>query len=161
MLAIGSPFGFDLPTALTDAMAGGLCYYENFRGFQDVLFCMLQGTPVDYIVGVLVRTHPGVEGKPGAVMPLAFGFASNMTTVSRGRMPIAYTTTAPGHVSLKVYDGMGRLVQTLVNSHQPAGEKSVYWNHKDISNRTVANGVYFLKLEADNQSAVHKLILVR
>ncbi|MGD8979094.1 MAG: FlgD immunoglobulin-like domain containing protein, partial [candidate division WOR-3 bacterium] len=85
----------------------------------------------------------------------------SMATVSRGRMPIAYSTTTPSHVSLKVYDGMGRLVQTLVNAQQPAGEKSVYWDNKDLSNRTVSNGVYFLKLEADNQAAVHKLILVR
>ncbi|MGB7054757.1 MAG: FlgD immunoglobulin-like domain containing protein, partial [bacterium] len=60
-----------------------------------------------------------------------------------------------------VYDGMGRLVQTLVNSHQPAGEKSILWNNKDLNQRTVANGVYFFKLEADNQAAAHKLILVR
>ena len=76
-------------------------------------------------------------------------------------MPVAYNTSTPGHVSLKVYDGMGRLVQTLVNAHQPAGEKLVAWDSKDLSNRTVANGVYFLKLEANDQTAVHKLILVR
>ena len=84
-----------------------------------------------------------------------------MATVSRGRMPIAYTTGVPAHVSLKVYDGAGRLVQTLVNSHQPAGEKSAYWDSRDLNQRQVSNGVYFLKLEADNQIAVHKLILVR
>jgi hypothetical protein len=161
MTFTGVNIGFALPSALTDAIAGGLCYYESFRGYQDVLFAMLQGTPNDYVVGILVRTHPGVEGKPGTVMPLAFGFAPSMATVSRGRMPIAYSTTTPSHVSLKVYDGMGRLVQTLVNAQQPAGEKSVYWDNKDLSNRTVSNGVYFLKLEADNQAAVHKLILVR
>jgi flagellar hook assembly protein FlgD len=55
---------------------------------------------------------------------------------------------------------MGRLVQTLVNTHQTAGEKSVYWDNKDLSNRTVSIGVYFLKLEANEQTAVHKLILV-
>jgi flagellar hook assembly protein FlgD len=76
-------------------------------------------------------------------------------------MPIAYSTTTPSHVSLKVYDGMGRLVQTLVNAQQPAGEKSVYWDSKDVSNRTVSNGVYFLKLAAEGNTAVHKLILVK
>ena len=160
MTWIGSPFGFTMPAGLTDAIAGGLCYYHGFRGSMDVLFALLQGTPNDYIVGILVRTT-GIEGKPGQALPLAFGFAPSMATVSRGRMPIAYTMEAPAHVSLKVYDGMGRLVQTLVNSHQPAGEKSVYWDSKDLNQRQVSNGVYFLKLEADDQTAVHKLILVR
>jgi hypothetical protein len=159
-MAFGSYFGFEMPASLTDAIAGGLCYYSNFRG-MDVLFALLQGTPNDYIVGIFVRPFTGVEGKPGAQMPLAFGFAPTLATVSRGRMPIAYTTTAPSHVSLKVYDNMGRLVQTLVNAQQPAGEKSVYWDSKDLNKRTVSNGVYFLKLEAEGETAVHKLILVR
>ena len=84
-----------------------------------------------------------------------------MATVAKGHVPIAYSTTTPGHVSLKVYDGIGRLVQTLVDTHQPAGEKAIHWNNKDLNNRSLANGVYFLKLETENQTAVHKLIFVR
>jgi hypothetical protein len=162
MTWVGSPFGFTMPTALTDAIAGGLCFYSGFRG-MDVLFAMLQGTPNDYVVGIFVRNTPGtgISGKPGATQPLVFGFAPTLTTVSRGRMPIAYATTTPSHVSLKVYDNTGRLVQTLVNAQQPAGEKSVYWDSKDVSNRTVSNGVYFLKLAAEGNTAVHKLILVK
>jgi hypothetical protein len=162
MAWVGSPWGFALPTALVDATAGGLCYYSGFRG-MDVLFAMLQGDPVDYVVGLFVRNTPGtgVSGKPGAAQPLVFGFAPTLTTVSRGHMPIAYNTTTPSHVSLKVYDNMGRLVQTLVNAQQPAGEKSVYWDGKDLNKRKVSNGVYFLKLEAEDLTAVHKLILVR
>jgi flagellar hook assembly protein FlgD len=64
-------------------------------------------------------------------------------------------------VSLKVYDNTGRLVQTLINAQQPAGEKSVYWDGKDVNKRKVSNGVYFLKLAAEGQTAVHKLILVK
>jgi hypothetical protein len=161
MAFTGLVSGYALPAALTDAIAGGLCYYHGFRGNMDVLFALLQGTPNDYIVGILVRTFTGIEGKPGVELPVAFGFAPGMATVSRGHMPVAYNTSTPGHVSLKVYDGMGRLVQTLINAHQPAGEKLVSWDNKDLSNRTVANGVYFLKLEANDQTAVHKLILLK
>jgi flagellar hook assembly protein FlgD len=56
---------------------------------------------------------------------------------------------------------MGRLVRTLVDANQAAGEKSVYWDNKDVNNRKVSNGVYFVKLEAESKSAVHKLIIVR
>jgi len=56
---------------------------------------------------------------------------------------------------------MGRLVRTLVNAQQPAGAKSVYWDSKDQNNRTIANGVYFLKLEAEDNTAVQKLIIVK
>jgi len=142
-------------------MAGGLCFYEGFRG-MDVLFALVQGDPVDEICGLYIRQHvTAVAEQPGDAKALVFGFAPNMATVNKGHVPIAYTTTTPGHVSLKVYDGMGRLVQTLVNAHQPAGAQSLVWNNKDMHNRVVANGVYFLKLEAENTTAVHKMILVK
>jgi flagellar hook assembly protein FlgD len=62
---------------------------------------------------------------------------------------------------LKIYDRIGRLVQTLVDEHQTAGEKSLVWNGTDINNRAVANGVYFLQLEAGNEVAFRKLVIVR
>jgi hypothetical protein len=150
--------GFDVPHTISGGIAGGLCFYEGFRG-MDVLFGIIQG---EGIYGIYVRDHlTGIEGKPGAAQPLVFGFAPTLATVTKGHVPIAYTTTVPGRVSLKVYDGIGRLVNTLVDTHQPAGEKSVYWNNKDLNQRTLSNGVYFLKLEANGETDVQKLILVR
>ena len=84
-----------------------------------------------------------------------------MANPVRDHSTIAYTTTALGRVSLKIYDSAGRLVNTLVNSVEQAGAKTVIWDTHDDNHRTVANGVYFLKLEAENQTAVHKLILVK
>jgi hypothetical protein len=162
MVFTGVATGFTLPAALTDARAAGLCFYKGFRGV-DVLFALLNGTPHDYIVGLYVRPtqQPGIEDKPGTVRKSCFGFAPNLPTVIQGSMPIIYSTKTSGHVSLKVYDNLGRLVESLVNVHQPAGEKSVYWDSKDIHGRTVSNGVYFLKLEAEGMSDIQKLILVR
>jgi flagellar hook assembly protein FlgD len=148
---------------LTDAAAGGLCFFKGFRGTTDVLFALLQGTPADYIVGIYVRPFQstGVIGEPATVQSFAFGFASNMATVTRGRTPITYTITMPGPVSLKVYDATGRLVKTLVENDQGVGDKSVFWDGKDLNDRSVPPGVYFLELDAEQKIAVRKLILVR
>jgi hypothetical protein len=102
----------------------------------------------------------GIAEEPGTAGIAAFGFAPRMSTLANDHVSITYTTTVQGHVSLQVYDGVGRLVQTLVNTQQPAGEKSFVWNRRDMNGRTVANGVYFFKLQAENQTATHKLVLV-
>jgi hypothetical protein len=104
-----------------------------------------------------------VEERPGQQDPSAvFGFAANMKNPSDGYSGITYTTTQPGKVMVKVYDATGRLVKTLVNrAHEPAGTKTVYWNAKDDERCTVANGVYFVRLEAKNQIDTHKMILVK
>lgn len=105
----------------------------------------------------------GVEEMPGQQDPSSvFGFAANMKNPSDGYSAISYTTTRSGKVMVKVYDGTGRLVKTLVNrANEPAGTKTVYWNAKDDGSRTVANGVYFVRLEAENKVATHKMILVK
>jgi hypothetical protein len=103
----------------------------------------------------LVNLSTGIEENPLVGGELAsFGFAP-MRNPTRDPM-ISYATSLPGRVVLKVYDGAGRLIQTLVNSELPAGVKTVHWD-----TRAIANGVYFLRLEAENNSATQKMILVK
>ena len=106
-------------------------------------------------------TGTGIAGGSNVNEPLTFGFAPTMATLNKGYVTISYTITAPGDVRLKVYDGAGRLVRTLVEARQSAGENLLVWDSKDINNRTIANGVYFLKLEAEGKVAIHKTIFVK
>jgi hypothetical protein len=105
----------------------------------------------------------GIEEKPvHQTISSVFGFAAQIKNPTSGNSGITYTTTKPGKVMVKVYDGTGRLVKTLVNrAHEPAGTKTVYWNAKDDESRAVANGIYFVRLEADGKTDTHKLILVK
>jgi len=112
------------------------------------------GWYIDDLAGIGL-TYVGIAEEPGDETPVGFGFAP-MINPTRNQAVISYHTTQPGMVSLKVYDRTGRLVETLVNSTQNAGTQTVTWDARKMS-----NGVYFLRLEADNQTAVHKLILVR
>ena len=91
-----------------------------------------------------------------------FGFAVNIKNPTRGHSGITYTTTMPGRVSIKIYDNTGRLIKTLVNRiNEPAGTKTAFWNAKDDNGRTVANGIYFIKLEAENKTDTYKMVLIK
>lgn len=146
----------DILHTVTDGIAGGLCFYEGFRG-MDILFAIVQPT---HIYGLYVRSDVGIEEIPGPEL-LTFGFAPNMANPIRSHAAIVYTTTTPSKVSLKVYDTAGRLVRTLVNAQQPAGMKNIIWNARDDNHRAVANGIYFIRLEAEENTATHKLVLVK
>lgn len=99
---------------------------------------------------------------PGRV---TFGFAKNLKSILRGNdgyIPISYSTTIPGKVSLKVYNHTGRLVRTLVNRPmEPAGKKTVYWDGKDQRGSVVSSGTYFFRLEAQGKVDVFKATLIR
>jgi len=60
------------------------------------------------------------------------------------------------HVTLKVYDILGREVTTLVNQKQKPGNYEVTW---DASNQP--SGVYFYQLTACNFTKTKKMILLR
>ncbi len=148
----------DIPHTILDGIAGGLCFYEGFRG-MDVLFALIQG---EGIYGIFVRWDVGVEEEPIKETPLVFGLNKIAPNPVKDGATVTYTTAKRGPVSLKVYDSAGRLVRTLIDSkNESAGYKTVYWDGTDDNHRSVAAGVYFYRLTAENKTASDKMIVVR
>ena len=111
---------------------------------------------------VMINDYTGVAEKPGETMPLAFMLSQNAPNPVRyGQTTISYTTTRKGPVNLKVYDCAGRLVRTLIDRNESAGHKTVYWDGKDANHRSVAAGVYFYRLVAEEKTATKKMVVVR
>ena len=69
---------------------------------------------------------------------------------------ISYQLPASAFVVLKVFDVLGREIETLVNEHQNAGKHSVQFNAAKLP-----SGVYFYKLEAGNYNNTKKLLLIK
>lgn len=72
---------------------------------------------------------------------------------------ITYDLTNPTHVTLKVYDLIGREIATLVDQAQSAGEYTVEFDASKYGSMT--SGIYFYKLETDKYSEVKKMILAK
>lgn len=108
--------------------------------------------------------YVGIEEKPAEKTEDAsvFGFAPDMPTLTKAYAAIKYTTTESRNVSLKIYNASGRLVRTLVDRpRERSGTKTVYWNGKDNGGKTVASGVYFFRLTAENKVATKKIVVIR
>lgn len=74
----------------------------------------------------------------------------NPSTVLSYKLPISSLVT------IKVYDVLGREVQTLVDERQNAGNHSVTFSASNLP-----SGVYFYRLQAGNYSATKKLLLLK
>lgn len=72
---------------------------------------------------------------------------------------ISYSIESTTHVQLAIYDIAGRVVKTLVDEIQSAGNHSVVWNSTNTSNQEVASGTYFYQLLVNGKATVKKLIL--
>jgi hypothetical protein len=110
---------------------------------------------------VMINGWDGIAEQPGPEGLSFFGFAPDMASLTKGQPTISYSTTAMGKVSLKIYDNTGRLIRTLVDRTETAGTKTLHWNRMDNNNRRVANGIYFIRLMAEENTATHKLILLK
>ena len=69
---------------------------------------------------------------------------------------IRYTVPVSGKVSVKLYNGTGRLIETLIDEHQNTG---LYTLNIENWKLKIPNGVYFLKYESDMNKSEIKLIV--
>jgi flagellar hook assembly protein FlgD len=72
---------------------------------------------------------------------------------------IAYSVAVPGHVTLAIFDVGGRLVRTLVDRSESAGEHSVVWNRRNDSGEIVRRGVYVCRFQAPSFRMSRKIVV--
>jgi len=73
---------------------------------------------------------------------------------------INYTVPYPSHVSLKIYNVAGELVQTLVDSKEDAGSKSMVWDGRDRKDARVSSGIYFVCLATPAHTLTQKVVSI-
>ncbi len=69
---------------------------------------------------------------------------------------IRYSLPKSSNVSIDIFDITGRKIETLLSSHQPAGEHSSVWNAEDKP-----SGVYFYRLKAGETTQTQRCILLK
>ena len=70
---------------------------------------------------------------------------------------IRFTLPARAPVRLEVFDASGRLVRSVLDGWQPAGEHEARWDGNDLDGRPVRAGIYFYRLEAGERSATRRV----
>lgn len=69
---------------------------------------------------------------------------------------LSFTLTQSSLVQLNLFDIQGRLVQSLANNVMTAGSHSI-----TVDGTSLASGIYFANLRANNQSRIAKLVLMK
>lgn len=80
------------------------------------------------------------------------------TTIS---YQIGNSPAGASDVTLNIYNSLGELVRTLVNSRQTAGHYSVTWDGRDYNGNVVGTGIYFGRLVTRNQISTLKMMYMK
>jgi hypothetical protein len=109
---------------------------------------------------------PGTGGREASEheepVPAMFRLGHNSPNPFNPVTSIDYDIPAGGGVvDISVFDVAGRRVATLYSGHHDPGTHSVTWNGRDSRGRSVASGIYFVRLDAREFSASRKMILLK
>lgn len=107
----------------------------------DLAFCLLEGT-----VDISLDDNLPVEYELMNAYPNPF----NASTVIRYSLPKA------SDVAIHIYDVLGRRVETLTNTIQPAGNHQVIWDAEHNP-----SGIYFYRIQADDYINTKKMVLLK
>ncbi|MBI4547715.1 MAG: T9SS type A sorting domain-containing protein [Ignavibacteriae bacterium] len=111
--------------------------------------------------GTILRTTTGgvvgVEESPVAdLFPQRFKLDQNYPNPFNPVTVISFQLPVSSWVTLKVYDVLGREVETLVSEELKPGRYEVTWDARQF-----ASGVYFYQIKAGNYLEVKKALLLR
>ncbi len=74
---------------------------------------------------------------------------------------IAFELPKASHVSLIIYDVIGREVAEIANQDYPAGYNVVTWNGLNRNGEQVSSGVYFYRISTDKWNKVMKMLMIK
>lgn len=138
---------FDIP--LTD--------FSGMTATGSIAQLIISGTPnTVYVDNVLFRHHTtSAEDQTNAPVPARLGnsYPNPFTPFTN----ISYEISKTAHVSLKIYDAKGRLVETLVDGMTEANHYHLAWHAA-----SVPSGIYFYRLQVNGKLIdTKKMMLVK
>ena len=94
-------------------------------------------------------------------LPYAFNLYNNYPNPFNPVTTLRYDLPEDALVNITIYDIMGRIVRTLINSQQNAGFKSIQWNSTNDAGSPLSAGLYLYKIQADNLVQTRKMVLLK
>jgi len=114
---------------------------------------------VAYVRGVVV-TGEVIGVDVDARMPRLF-LASPVPNPARrgGTLRLRWSSTQQAMTNLAIFDARGRLVRAWTRTLLPAGEHAFEWNLRDGEGRAVSAGSYYVRLDAESDRQVRRIVV--
>ncbi len=114
-----------------------------------------QGSNI-YKLNVVYTFIVGVNENTISSIPKNFELSQNYPNPFNPSTKIVYSLPKSGNVILKVYNELGKEVNTLVNSFRNAGTYEINFNASELT-----SGIYFYRLESNGIVDTKKMLLVK
>ncbi len=114
-----------------------------------------------YMDALEVRKANEVTNVKDQFIPVSYSLFQNYPNPFNPTTLISYALPKTSHVSIKIYDMLGREVKTLINTEQNAGVNSIQWNGDNNYGSKVSSGTYIFMIKAGEFTQAKKMILLK
>ena len=114
-----------------------------------------------YIESIMTRIVTVSIPNDEATLPKQFALYPAYPNPFNPTTTLGYELPEDAMVNITIYDMMGRMVKTLVNSKQAAGYKSIKWNATSDRNEPVSAGLYLYTIDAGGFRETRKMVLLK
>ena len=116
----------------------------------------------DDLAGVIYRvSYAEASINEPNFIPEAFALHPNYPNPFNPSTTISYDLPEQAHVTLGIYDLLGKQIKTLANQSQDAGKRIAVWDGTDDLGRQVSAGVYLYRIQAGEFTHTRKMLLLK
>jgi len=95
------------------------------------------------------------------LLPNEFALRQNYPNPFNPVTTLRYDIPENSHVTITIYDMLGRQVKTLINQTQDAGYKSLIWDATNDYGKPVSAGIYLYQIQAGEYISTKKMVLLK
>jgi len=179
----GSDFEFQAGSGANMAWVGGDTFFPDNVGYT---YRPVPGQVLDALTGIVMRRAPTAfdtvtrlrleprrdndvdrdytdvpDPEGGIDVVGAFQLRPNSPNPFNPTTAIEFDLRERAMTRLEIFNAHGARIRRLVSEMQPAGPHRVVWDGRDAAGRSVASGLYVVRLVSGADSASHKMLLLR
>lgn len=159
--ALGNnPSYFKMPVQIKVSTTLGDTLINIFNDQQSQQFTFLvNGTPTDLVFdpGNYILKDINITNVPDDLHPKVYDLKQNYPNPFNPSTRIIYRVPERSFIMIKIYDFLGKEVETLVNEEKEAGNYFIQFNAND----NYSSGVYFYKLTSGTVSLSRKMMILK
>ena len=133
---------------------------SNFKIYNNQL-CPPYPSCIEEYVGEQDTTNCGQVSIIDETIPIAYNLYNAYPNPFNPVTILRYDLPEDALVNITIYDMMGRVVKTMLNSQQNAGFKSVRWNATNNAGQPVSAGLYLYTIQAGDFRQTKKMVLLK
>jgi hypothetical protein len=132
-----------------------------------IAFALLAGSSLSelYANAVAARQRydltTDINADDGNAVPSGFSLHQNYPNPFNPTTTIAFDLDRAGVVELKIFNGLGQMVTTLLTAQLGAGRHEVVWDGTAEDGASVASGIYFYRIQSESGTQSRKMVLLK